>query len=59
MHKPALTPQTTLDACTQNFSRFNIVRGRGRERGGREIYGQFKKKNDALFYEETEKLEEL
>ena len=47
---PPLTPQTTLDASTQNFFRvFTMYRGEG------ELQENFEK--DALFYEGTKKLQ--
>ena len=50
---PPLTPQTTLDACIQNFSECQLCLG-WREGELKENVGK-----DALFYEVTQKLQEI
>ena len=50
---PPLTPQTTLDACIQNFSECQLCLG-WREGELKENVGK-----DALFYEVTQKLQKI
>ena len=50
---PPLTPQTTLDACIQNFSECQLCLG-WREGELKENDGK-----DALFYEVTQKLQKI